>query len=109
MRDERLRAEKTVWTLKTEVGILSTRKDDAARRDRQREREEGALSARREAVAAAAASEQERLGLATAAKEKLEAEVRQSLGRETKGTLRRDGGRGGQVGHVPVWREGGVS
>ncbi len=76
LRDERLRAEKAAWALKGEVEALSTRRDDAVRRDRQREREEGALAARREAVAAAAAREKERLGLATAAKERLEAEVR---------------------------------
>lgn len=75
MRDEHLRAEKSVWALKSEVGSLTARRDDACRRDRQREREEEALSARREAIAAAAAREQERLGLAKAAKENLEAEV----------------------------------
>lgn len=76
MRDERLRVEKSVWSLKSELEALSTRRDDAARRDRRREREEGALAARREALAAAAASEEERLGLAKTAKELLEAEVR---------------------------------
>lgn len=80
LRDERLRTEKTAWALKGEVEALSTRRDDAARRDRQREREEVALSARREAIAAAEAREKERLSLATAAKERLEAEVRKMGG-----------------------------
>lgn len=75
LRDEHLRAEKSVWSLKSEVSSLSARRDDASRRDRQREREEEALSARREAVAAAAEREEERLRVATVARERLEAEV----------------------------------
>lgn len=79
LRDERLRVEKSVWTLKSELKALSTKRDDAARRDRRREREESALIARRDALADAVASEDEHLGLATAAKEALEAEVRPEI------------------------------
>lgn len=76
LRDEHLRVEKNVWTLKSELAALNTRRDDAARRDRRRDREETALAARRDALADAAVREEHRLGLATAAKETLEAEVR---------------------------------
>lgn len=75
MRDERLRVEKNVWALKSDLEILSTRRDDATRRDRRREREEGALAARRDALAEEVLREEERLGQATAAKEAIEAEV----------------------------------
>lgn len=75
LRDERLRVEKNLWTLKSELEVLSTRRDDADRRDRRREREEGALAARREALADAVAREEERLSQAKSAKGKLEAEV----------------------------------
>lgn len=76
MRDERLRVEKTSWALKGELETLSTKRDDAARRDRRREREEGALVARRDALAEAVAREEERLSRATIAKEAIEVEVR---------------------------------
>ena len=75
LRDERLHTEKNVWALKGELETLSARRDDATRRDRQREREEGALSARREALATAASREEERARLTKAAKERLEEEV----------------------------------
>lgn len=76
MRDEHLRVEKNVWALKSELAALDTRRDDAARRDRRRDREEVALAVRRDTLADAAAQEEQRLRLAATAKEGLEAEVR---------------------------------
>lgn len=64
-----------MWTLKAEFETLSTRRDDATRRNRRCQREEGALAARRDALAEAVAREKNKLDQTKAAKEAVEAEV----------------------------------